>query len=154
MRSKEALLRNFFSNVEVALRGRKPAATLQRWEGEERTLQEELAAAQRRVHEALCDNINTQVGVGVWGAGRYWSRRLSPVGWAAGGRGRAAACLGPPGPLLCCRQDSSAPPPDGTHATPLWPPLPSHPPARRHAHTHLTPPHLRAPPPGCHVRRV
>jgi hypothetical protein len=63
MRAKEALLRNFFANVEVVLRAqRSPASTAQRWGEEEGVLQQELGAAQRRVHEALCDNINTQVG--------------------------------------------------------------------------------------------
>ncbi len=61
MRSKEALLRNFFANVDVVLRTQKVSATSQRWEGEERALASEMDAAQRRVHEALCDNINTQV---------------------------------------------------------------------------------------------
>ena len=82
MRSKEALLRNFFSNVDVVLRAHKVAATAQRWEGEERALQRELDAAQRRVHEALCDNINTQVGQVVGrvggcgcGSGWWWIRR-------------------------------------------------------------------------------
>lgn len=130
MRAKEALLKNFFANVDVVLRTQKVAATGQRWEvrtracrvagprawrlrlaaaprgcacactrgrhaahmlhraaswaglrkhycplaspsagqEEERQLQRELDAAQRRVHEALCDNINTQVG----GAQRWW----------------------------------------------------------------------------------
>lgn len=67
MRSKEALLRNFFANVEVVLRTQKVAATGQRWEEEERGLAAELDSAQRRVHEALCDNINTQVGGGLPG---------------------------------------------------------------------------------------
>lgn len=35
---------------------------LVRKQEEERQLHRELDAAQRRVHEALCDNINTQVG--------------------------------------------------------------------------------------------
>ncbi|KAI3425944.1 hypothetical protein D9Q98_007914 [Chlorella vulgaris] len=64
MRSKEALLRNFFANVEVVLRTQKVAATGQRWEEEERGLAAELDCAQRRVHEALCDNINTQAAMG------------------------------------------------------------------------------------------
>jgi hypothetical protein len=64
MRAKEALLRNFFANVEVVLRQQKVATTAQRWEEEERALQRELDGVQRRVHEALCDNINTQVGAG------------------------------------------------------------------------------------------
>ncbi|KAL4430549.1 hypothetical protein ABPG77_005789 [Micractinium sp. CCAP 211/92] len=63
MRSKEALLKNFFCNVEVVLRTQKVAATSQRWEEEEKKLQQELDATQRRVHEALCDNINTQVAM-------------------------------------------------------------------------------------------
>lgn len=115
MRAKEALLKNFFANVEVVQRSQKVAATAQRWEvrpglagaagvhpgvevvgawlavavrmqvpallpgaelggalecepchptppqEEERQLQRELDGIQRRVHEALCDNINTQV---------------------------------------------------------------------------------------------
>ncbi|PRW33977.1 Cysteinyl-tRNA synthetase isoform C [Chlorella sorokiniana] len=64
MRAKEALLKNFFANVEVALRTQKVAVTSQRWEEEERQLQRELDGAQRRVHEALCDNINTQAAMG------------------------------------------------------------------------------------------
>ena len=42
MRAKEALLRNFFANVEVVLRQQKVATTAQRWEEEERALQREL----------------------------------------------------------------------------------------------------------------
>ena len=37
---------------------------------EERQMQRELDAAQRRVHEALCDNINTQVWWRRWWRGQ------------------------------------------------------------------------------------
>lgn len=192
MRAKEALLKNFFANVDVVLRTQKVAATSQRWEvrrsaslwdagcmgrmlgalaarcwlqgvtgctlgalagcwaywlpcccvpwppalqsssggcierspgmrlptfdishchqqqkhqhticnsifpptqEEERQLQRELDAAQRRVHEALCDNINTQVGC----TGHAGLKRAFQ-GCQGSARG---ACHEPPGGIGC-----------------------------------------------------
>eukprot|EP00887_Chlorella_sp_A99_P008002 scaffold12.g8002.t1 len=59
MRAKESLLRNFFANVDVVLRKQKVATSANRWEEDDRQLQAELDAAQRRVHASLCDNLNT-----------------------------------------------------------------------------------------------
>ena len=199
MRAKEALLKNFFANVEVVQRTRKVAAAPQRWEvrrrpacctggglgggaltcgararrcqrrlppwparvsgtqvpllpggrahrapphprligpeqEEERQLQRELDAAQRRVHEALCDNINTQVGGGVG-----WIE-IPPGGVCAGrvagcgSRWRRAGASDAPAP---CR--SAHPPSAGRHGravrpgqglpalddSPAWPSSPS-----------------------------
>jgi len=60
MRAREAQLRNFFQNVEVAVRGQgDQTAAVQRWEAGELELAQRIAAAQAAVHTALCDNVNT-----------------------------------------------------------------------------------------------
>ncbi|KAF8056247.1 CARS1 [Scenedesmus sp. PABB004] len=61
MRAREGAIKNFFQNVDVALRGAAAAeaATAAKWEAEEVALSDAVQEAQARVHEALLDNINT-----------------------------------------------------------------------------------------------
>ncbi|GAB4823051.1 hypothetical protein N2152v2_010097 [Parachlorella kessleri] len=63
MRSREMQLRNFFANVDVHVRRAKPGAPHARWDAEEQQLSAEVSIVQRRVHEALCDNINTRAAM-------------------------------------------------------------------------------------------
>lgn len=60
VRSREAQLRNFFANVDVALRRGGPEAGPQRWGADEMTLHSALAAAQAAVHARLLDSIDTR----------------------------------------------------------------------------------------------
>ncbi|KFM24979.1 Cysteine-tRNA ligase, cytoplasmic [Auxenochlorella protothecoides] len=65
-RSREKSVRDFFSNVDLALREAQAladaaAGTLpERWEAEEEVLQAALESTAELVHAALCDNINTR----------------------------------------------------------------------------------------------
>ena len=57
--AKEALLRNFFGNCEVAIREHAIASGPVRWETEEAALAASIATQQAAVHAALCNNIDT-----------------------------------------------------------------------------------------------
>jgi len=69
MRAREAALKNFFQNVEVALREAEAAERASggvegserptRWGRDEAALAQAIGEAQDRVHERLCDNIDT-----------------------------------------------------------------------------------------------
>lgn len=59
MKSKEALLKNFFQNVEVAIRENTSIDASQRWTEEDTTLNNAVIAAQNEVHACLQDNLNT-----------------------------------------------------------------------------------------------
>ena len=57
-KAKEAAFKNFFGAVKAEMR-KDWAAQAQAWRAEDRELHEALGAAQRGVHAALCDNIDT-----------------------------------------------------------------------------------------------
>eukprot|EP00195_Chlamydomonas_chlamydogama_P001473 CAMPEP_0202920984 /NCGR_PEP_ID=MMETSP1392-20130828/77139_1 /ASSEMBLY_ACC=CAM_ASM_000868 /TAXON_ID=225041 /ORGANISM="Chlamydomonas chlamydogama, Strain SAG 11-48b" /LENGTH=790 /DNA_ID=CAMNT_0049614513 /DNA_START=176 /DNA_END=2548 /DNA_ORIENTATION=+ len=59
MRSREAQLKNFFQNIEVATRGIDETQASARWSPDEVELHQKLTGAQKQVHDSLCDNINT-----------------------------------------------------------------------------------------------
>uniref|UniRef100_A0A383W906 cysteine--tRNA ligase n=1 Tax=Tetradesmus obliquus TaxID=3088 RepID=A0A383W906_TETOB len=61
MRAKEQAIKNFFQNVDVALREgeAKQSQTAAKWGEDEMALSAALQEAQVKVHEALTDNINT-----------------------------------------------------------------------------------------------
>lgn len=60
MRAREAQLKNFFQNVEVAVRAAgDPITTSSKWEAPELTLAAALQTAQKSVDSCLLDNINT-----------------------------------------------------------------------------------------------
>jgi len=60
MRAREAQLKNFFQNVEAALRSvGDRTSSVSRWEAAELELSSRLLSSQQGVHAALCDNINT-----------------------------------------------------------------------------------------------
>ncbi|MEW5310069.1 MAG: hypothetical protein WDW38_001900 [Sanguina aurantia] len=58
MRAKEAMLKNFFQNVEVAVRD-APAGASAKWQLEEMLLNDKIQSTQTAVHAALLDSINT-----------------------------------------------------------------------------------------------
>lgn len=60
VRSREMQLRNFFANVDVALRRGGPEAGSQKWGPDESAVQAALAAAQAAVHAKLLDNLDTR----------------------------------------------------------------------------------------------
>jgi cysteinyl-tRNA synthetase len=60
VRAREASLRNFFANVDVALRRGGPEAGPQKWGPDEAALQAALAAAQAEAHARLLDSIDTR----------------------------------------------------------------------------------------------
>eukprot|EP00798_Chlamydomonas_sp_ICE-L_P027085 gene27085-biopygen836 len=59
MKAREAQLKNFFQNIEVAVRGVDEITSCAKWQAEERDLSQKLQAAQNQVHEHLLDNLNT-----------------------------------------------------------------------------------------------
>ena len=59
-RARESQLRNFFANVDVALRRGGPEAGPQRWGPDEAALHSALSAAQAAVHARLLDSIDTR----------------------------------------------------------------------------------------------
>ncbi|MEW5303562.1 MAG: hypothetical protein WDW36_006242 [Sanguina aurantia] len=58
MRAKEAMLKNFFQNVGVAVRD-APAGASAKWQTEEMLLNDKIQSTQAAVHAALLDSINT-----------------------------------------------------------------------------------------------
>jgi len=80
MKAREALLRNFFSNVEVATRAQDLSASPTRFEAEEKALLAAVGACEAEVHAALCDNVNTRAAMDalsalVAAANRYLAAR-------------------------------------------------------------------------------
>ncbi|GMH38778.1 hypothetical protein BSKO_06662 [Bryopsis sp. KO-2023] len=63
MKAKEALLKNFFQNVDVVVRDANVSKRSMRWEAEELELQKYLSECQKAVHESLSDNINTRAAM-------------------------------------------------------------------------------------------
>ncbi|GLC35821.1 hypothetical protein PLESTB_000497800 [Pleodorina starrii] len=59
MKAREAQLKNFFQNVEAAVRGQELTATEQRWQADDFELNTRILATQAAVDAALRDNINT-----------------------------------------------------------------------------------------------
>eukprot|EP00798_Chlamydomonas_sp_ICE-L_P002666 gene2666-biopygen8694 len=59
MKAREAQLKNFFQNIEVAVRGVDEITSCAKWQAEERDLSQKLQAVQNQVHEHLLDNLNT-----------------------------------------------------------------------------------------------
>ncbi|EFJ42920.1 hypothetical protein VOLCADRAFT_66444 [Volvox carteri f. nagariensis] len=59
MKAREAQLKNFFQNVEAAVRGQDICTTEQRWQPEDFELNSRILGAQTAVDLALRDNINT-----------------------------------------------------------------------------------------------
>eukprot|EP00878_Enallax_costatus_P002111 GHUV01002279.1.p1 GENE.GHUV01002279.1~~GHUV01002279.1.p1 ORF type:complete len:785 (+),score=272.34 GHUV01002279.1:146-2500(+) len=61
MRAREQAIKNFFQNVDVALREAcgKEAQTSAKWEADELSLSAAILECQTKVHESLLDNINT-----------------------------------------------------------------------------------------------
>lgn len=59
MRAREAQLKNFFQNVEVAARGIQQTTTSSRWTADEKELSQKVTSVQQQVHERLCDNVDT-----------------------------------------------------------------------------------------------
>ncbi|GLI68942.1 hypothetical protein VaNZ11_013467 [Volvox africanus] len=59
MKAREAQLKNFFQNVEAAVRGLEINATEQRWHADEFELNNRILSTQTAVDQALRDNINT-----------------------------------------------------------------------------------------------
>eukprot|EP00891_Asterochloris_glomerata_P005537 jgi/Astpho2/5537/e_gw1.00079.20.1_t len=68
MAAKEGMLKNFFQNIEVALRQSGAGGPSQaRWEEAEKALAAAVGTAQKRVHAALLDNLNTRGALDVLG---------------------------------------------------------------------------------------
>jgi len=59
MRAREAAFKNFFQNVEVALRSVDLSSATGKWQQEELDLQKAILDAQVKVDESLRDNLNT-----------------------------------------------------------------------------------------------
>jgi hypothetical protein len=59
MKAREAQIKNFFQNVDVATRGLQQTTTAASWTQDEKDLAVKIQEAQSRVHERLCDNIDT-----------------------------------------------------------------------------------------------
>ncbi|KAK9817180.1 hypothetical protein WJX72_010713 [[Myrmecia] bisecta] len=87
MRAKEALLKNFFQNVEVVLRQQGLTPATSKWQEEERELNARIGETQGRVHVSLLDNLNTREALDalcqlIKEANKYMTKRQ---GDAAGG---------------------------------------------------------------------
>ena len=59
MKAREAQIKNFFQNVDVATRGIQQTTSIASWAADEKELGQKIQDAQVRVHERLCDNIDT-----------------------------------------------------------------------------------------------
>ncbi|KXZ56656.1 hypothetical protein GPECTOR_1g591 [Gonium pectorale] len=59
MKAREAQLKNFFQNVDAAVRGSDVNASDQRWDAEDFELKASIVGVQEKVDAALRDNINT-----------------------------------------------------------------------------------------------
>eukprot|EP00879_Flechtneria_rotunda_P016738 GHRR01017519.1.p1 GENE.GHRR01017519.1~~GHRR01017519.1.p1 ORF type:complete len:787 (+),score=316.08 GHRR01017519.1:800-3160(+) len=103
MRARESAFKNFFQNVDVALRGAdaRQAQTACKWEADELVLSGAVQEAQTKVHECLLDNINTAGALdalaGLIKATNLYLARKQEHATAAGGSGLQPAG---PQPLL------------------------------------------------------
>lgn len=109
VRAKEAVLRNFFQNIDAATRNVDTTDAVSRWEVEEFSLNRSISEAQACVHSAFCDNINTPAAMDavyalIRAVNIYLATRAgtappaSDPGGGQGGGGRAPALH--PQPLL------------------------------------------------------
>lgn len=59
MKAREAQIKNFFQNVDVTTRGIQQTTSVASWSSDEKDLALKIQEAQGKVHERLCDNIDT-----------------------------------------------------------------------------------------------